>query len=234
VLPAFGVAALGDSSAVRSGQWAIALGDPAGPEKFFGVGTFASGPSRDCYQELRSSFYLQAALSVPPEAYGGPLVNIAGEVLGILSPRDPRPGPAASAAPPGIEFALPSNIVIGLYDTIRQKGSFRSPWLGFSVMSRSELMHAQGAEAFEALEKPRSGIYIENVFDPSPAFAAGVRPGDFLVRFDGVDIRAPVDFQRQLYLAGIGGDARLELFHAGTSRTLSLHIEERPPEAHVR
>jgi len=229
--PKFEVARLGDSGALKPGRWAIAVGDPAGPEKFVGVGVFSSGASRDCYQELRSAFYLQLSMTAHPEAYGGPVLDLDGNVLGILAPRDPQPGPVTGGAHYGIEFAMPSNIVVGLYHTIKQKGSFKSPWLGFSVMARSELIKERGHEAFEALNPPRFGIFIEDVFEPSPARAADIQPGDFLVSFGGVPIHAPIDFQRQLYLTGIGREAQLEIFHAGETRLLSLTVEERPAEA---
>ena len=120
-----------------------------------------------------------------PECYGGPLLNVRGEVIGILLPLRSRFGALPIEPARGLEFALPSNVLSGLYNSLRQVGSARSPWLGFAVMSRAELLKDKGPEAFAAMPKPRFGIYIENVFSPSPAAAAGLQPGDFLVKFDG-------------------------------------------------
>ena len=228
---AFTVARFGDSDALRTGDLVFGVGDPAGPEKYFALGTFVSRPTRDCYQEMLSAFYLQAALVVPSEAYGGPLLNLAGEVVGVLSPRRPKPGVAASEPRTGLELALPSKIVVGLYDSLKQARSVRSPWLGFAIMSREELATTRGIDAFNAMAKPRHGVLIESVFKPSPAALADVRPGDFLVFFDGLGVFAPVDFQRYMYIAGIGKKVKLELFRNGETIVREVTIEARPEAA---
>jgi len=224
----------GDSDAMESGDWAFAFGDPAGPGRFFSAGTFVSNPVRECYQDSMSSFFALAALVVPPLAYGGPLVNLNGEVVGILAPRDFGAGTFANTPKSGLELALPSKIVRGLHQSIRTVKSFQSPWLGFSVMSRDEIALVRGIDAFNALVKPKSGILIESVFTPSPAQAAGVLPGDFLVGFDAYKVFSPVDFQRYLYLAGVGKRVSLELFRDGRVVKVELTIERRPPEAMPR
>lgn len=224
----------GDSDALECGQWAFALGDPAGPEKFFAAGLFVAKPDRECYQDYLSAFYSQTALVVHPQAYGGPLLDVEGDVVGILAPREFPPGSRGDAPKLGLEFALPSKIIAGLRESIGKARSFQSPWLGFGVMSRAEIATVRGVEAFNALAKPKNGILIENVFTPSPASAADVRPGDFLVGFDTYKVFTPVDFQRYLYLAGIGKKVRLELFRNGETLQRELVIERRPTEAKPR
>jgi serine protease Do len=223
----------GDSDTLECGQWTMAFGDPAGPEKFFTAGSFIARPTRDCYQEQLTATYLQAAMTVHPQAYGGPLVNLEGEVIGVLAPRNPAPGGAHEPGF-GIELALPSKIVTGLYHAIREARNFQSPWLGFAVMSRAEVATARGIEAFNAMTKPRHGILIENVFRPSPAAEAGILPGDFLVGFEATRIFTPVDFQKCLYLAGVGRKVKLELFRGGETLHKELTIQVRPPEATTR
>lgn len=239
VLPAghsgvFPALELGDSDELECGDWTFGIGDPAGPEKFFAAGTFVAKPARECYQDYLSAFYMQAAMVAPPQAYGGPLLNLEGEIVGILAPRDISPGNHGDLPRQGVELALPVKIVEGLYETIRTTQSTRSPWLGFSVMSRDELALARGVEAFNSMSKPSTGIYVESVFVPSPASTAGIRPGDFLVGFDTFKVSTPVDFQRHLYLAGIGEKVELELWRRGRTVNVELPIERRPPEAKPR
>jgi serine protease Do len=223
-----------DSDALRSGHWVIGLGDPAGPERFLSVGTFIAQPSRDCYQDLLSAFYMQVGMVAHPEAYGGPLVDMAGEVVGIIAPRQIAPGKWAVSQRLGIEFALPSKIVVGLHEAIRNVRSFHSPWLGFAVMSRPEIAAVRGIDAYQELDKPRNGILIENVFQPSPAFQVGLQPGDWLVAFDETRIFTPVDFQRCLYLAGIGTAVQLDVYRGGSAFRQQLVVEERPAQARPR
>jgi serine protease Do len=224
----------GDSEAMGTGHWTLAFGDPAGPERFFAVGTFVAQPSRDCYQDLLSAFYLQVGLVAHPEAYGGPLVDLQGEVIGILAPRQVSAGKWAASPRLGIEFGLPSKIVSGLYDSIRTVRSFQSPWLGFAVMSRPEIAAARGVQAYEAMNKPRNGILIENVFQPSPAAELGIQPGDWLVTFGKTRIFTPVDFQRALYLAGIGAKVELELCRDGSTFVREATVQLRPAAATPR
>ena len=134
----------------------------------------------------------------------------------------------------GIEFALPSNIIRALYPTILKNESRVSPWLGFAVMSGIELQRELGIEGYSKLLKPRAGIYIENLFDPSPAHSAGVKIGDFLTRFDGAIIGGPLDFQRAMYMAGVGRSVELEFFRAGETYSVRLEVEPRPEAAITR
>lgn len=228
---------IGDSDAVEPGEWTLGFGDPAGPQKFVGTGVLAAKPARDCYQELLVSAYMQTSLRVPQQGYGGPLVNLRGELIGITIPLevDPSLGVEGSSLQDECSYALPSKIFTGLYESIREARSFKSPWFGFAVMSRAEIAKAKGFEAFQKMNKPKTGgILIESIFTPSPAAAAGVQPGDFLVKFDGKEITAPVEFQRALYLSGIGHEATLEFFRDGETVIKQIKIEQRPAEAKPR
>jgi S1-C subfamily serine protease len=222
----------GDSSEMKPGYWAFAIGDPFGIEQFFAPSVLSATPSRDCYQEKISASYLQTAMNLHPEAIGGPLVDIDGNVIGLLAPRER----STVIGPPrgDLQFALPSNILKGIAASILEKSSFDSPWLGFSVMSRAELREELGPRAFSKLSRPEIGVYIENTFDPSPAHEAGIRPGDFLVAFDGHPIHTPIEFQKFFYLAGAGTLVDLEFFRAGETIKKSMRIEERPPDASSR
>ena len=129
---------------------------------------------------------------------------------------------------------MPTNIVMNLHTAIIKAGSHRSPWIGVAVMSRPELIRERGAEAFKALAKPRFGIMIENVFDPSPANANDIRPGDWMMQLNQNPIRTPLEFQKYIYLAGIGGEATFKMWRDGVERDVVLKIEPRPADATFR
>jgi len=196
------------------------------------LGLLAATPSRECYQEQLTASYLQVVLQAHPGAYGGALLDLHGRFVGMLVPRDPDMG--IGGGPTGVEFALPSNIIRGIYPAILANESRRSPWLGFAVVSMVELQRELGLEAFLELDRPLTGIRIENVFSPSPAHEAGVRSGDFLTRFGDAPIGTPIDFQRQLYMAGEGRKVKLEFYRAGETFTVELEVEVRPAEATTR
>lgn len=227
-------ARFGDSDAVRVGHWAIALGDPWGAERTFQAGTIAARAQRQCYQDQLSRTLLQSSLRLHPESYGGPLVDIHGAVIGINVPR-PQAEDAVEDGR-GSEYALPINLVTGIYEALSAKGSTASPWLGVSVLELSTVRRRWIEEDRkvvlpETKYYPGSGVWIDNVYAPSPASRAGVRVGDFLVKVDGKFVFSPYDFQKWIYLAGVGKTVRVELFRDGESLELETTLEARPAEA---
>jgi S1-C subfamily serine protease len=232
--PRFEPIPFGDSSKAEVGQLAFALGDPFGPEFLFSQGLISATPGRDCYQEQLSAAYLQASLPMLAGGFGGALVNRRGEWIGLLSFVPSLGIPEQDFAQQGLAYALPANIVQALYSTIKKQQSFRSPWLGWAVMSPAELYRERGAEALKSMQLPRVGIFIENVFAGSPADQAGIQPGDFLCRLGEAYIADPLDFQKQLYLAGIGSSVECEFFRNGEVFNRTLTITERPKEAITR
>ena len=219
----------GESDQLKPGSWAFLVGDPPGIDTFFAATVLSGIPRRDCYQENLQASYLQIPRVIHPEVLGGPVTNIDGAVVGMLMPRWDRP--KIAPAQQVIQFALPSKIIREIAAPIIHQRSVESPWLGFSVMSREELREEIGPRALSQLPRPPVGIYIENVFGPSPAFGAGIRPGDFLTEFNGYPVNSPIEFQKQFYLAGPGSTIEVETFRNGTKRRSSLTIGTRPPEA---
>lgn len=214
----------------RIGHWSIAVGDPNGPVKVFDPGVVTALPDRDCYQENMTATYIHTSARCHLEAYGGPLVDIQGRVLGMLVPRDP----GRRSSHYELEVALPSDVLVNLTKVLIEKGSKQSPWLGFAVMSYAELMTERGPDGFRALSPPPSGIYLEAIFDPSPASRAGLQIGDFLVGLAGQPIRSPLEFQRLLYLSGVGTRVEIEVHRSGETFRKTIVIEERPAEATFR
>ncbi len=218
---------LGDSDRVETGHWVIGLGDPPGPERTIAVGLIASAPQRQCYQADLSATRLQSSLAVPPGALGGPVVDIEGQVLGITVRQESEPG-----APPGSSI-LPVNLVTTLVDALKVAHSERSPWIGVSVLELPTVRQRLGARAAEA-HIPPTGVEIDDVFDPSPASRAGVRPGDFLAGLGGHPVFAVGDFQTWLYVAGIGAAVDLDLVRDGQPMKVAVTIDARPRNATTR
>ena len=81
---------------------------------------------------------------------------------------------------------------------------------------------------------PRIGVYIDDVYEPSPAAAAGVRIGDRLISIDGNRLVSVSAFQRWLYLSGIGRTITLEIFRDGQVLEKQVTVAERPDAARPR
>ena len=218
----------GESDQLKPGSWAFLVGDPPGIDTFFTPSVLSGIPRRDCYQEDLQASYLQIARMIHPDALGGPVTDIEGAVVGMLMPRRDRP--KIAPAQQIVQFALPAKIIREIAAPIVHQRSVDSPWLGFSVMSREELREEIGPRALSQMSRPPVGIYIENVYEPSPAFAAGIRPGDFLTEFNGYPINSPIEFQKHFYLSGPGATVEVSTYRAGTVKKAILTIGTRPAE----
>jgi serine protease Do len=218
---------LGNGTA-KTGQWVLAFGNPPGPERTLQFGLVAYEPSRDCYQDQLSATYLQTSVQVSPASLGGPLVNLKGEVIGINTRRSDSASSDSTVAASGSGYALPINLATAIYQSILFQRSKRSPWLGFSVL----LLTPEKRK--ELGDMRLYGILIDNVFDPSPATAAGVQVGDVLQTMNRQRILTVYDFQRWTYSFGIGAPVELGIVRKGKPMTLKAVIAERPANATTR
>jgi serine protease Do len=172
---------------------------------------------------------------VHPESYGGPLVDVRGAVIGMLVP---RPGGGAAEAG-GSEYALPIDLALTLYEALRARPTHRSPWLGVSVLDRDAAAKRlrEGDRRVLLPDNayyPGVGVWIDDVFEPSPASRAGFRTGDFIVKMNGKLVFSVADFQRALYLAGVGAALPIELFRDGQGAVHTVTLESRPEVATTR
>jgi S1-C subfamily serine protease len=218
-----------DSDRLAVGHWVIALGDPPGAEKTFAVGVVSAPPARQCYQEHLSATLLQTSLAVPPSGLGGPVVDIYGRVAGISVRRAQEVDVGGVPA----SGTLPINLVLNLYEALKVAQSVRSPWIGISVLELA-LVRTRREAGGQPLDLPAAGVYVDDVFAPSPAAQAGVRPGDFLIAMGGRRVASVADFQTALYTLGIGAEIELDLLRAGKPVRASVTIEARPEAATTR
>lgn len=232
--PALPPLPLADRDAARTGHWVIALGRPWGPGRAFAVGTLASPPERECYQEDRTATLFQASLRVAPGSWGGPLVDIHGRVLGVVLPGR-RPAEAElTAFAPAQELALPVDLALTVVQALVTTESRRTPWLGLSVRELAAVRRERQRAGGDTQALPRTGVWIDDVYEPSPAAAAGIRPGDALVALDGQRLYSVGGFQRWLYISGIGRRVQIEVWRDGETLERAVTIEERPAAAAPR
>jgi len=126
---------------------------------------------------------------------------------------------------------LPIDLCFNIYDSIKQKGGLKSPWTGFSVrpLNDSEM------KLFPTAKKHNGGIAIEYVWDDSPAQKLGIRVNDILVQFSYNRILAVGDFQKWLYMYGVGHPVKLMILRNGKDYLVTAYvIEERPVRAKPR
>jgi len=207
---------LGNSETLKVGDFVVAIGNPFGLSQSVSMGILSARSRRDIAPSGRQGLYdfLQTDASINPGNSGGPLLNLAGEVIGINS--------AVNAAGQGIGFAIPINLVKQLLPDLKEKGRVQRSWIGVAVQRVSPEI-AQGL----GLERPR-GALVSQVVQGSPGYKAGLKPGDVITRFDGKAIEDSTDLPLLATTAGIGRTVPLELIRDGEVRSAKVTLASLP------
>ena len=224
-------ARIGKVESLEIGDSVFAVADPFGAARTFAPGVVMALPVAACYQADLTGSFIHGSMAISPESVGGALVNASGEVMGMMVP-PPSLQPSERLQPHAyVTYSMQIDTALGVAEALTQKRSNHSPWTGFSVLSQQELKaRMKDDAAFAALKKPPYGLLVDDLYDPSPATAAGVRRGDFVTEINGTRIVGVVDFQQSLYYFS-GSQVPVKFFRDGKDLTVMLKIEERPVAA---
>jgi serine protease Do len=212
----FPSAKFGDSSAVRVGQWVLAVGSPFGLDRTVTLGV-VSGIGRENINLSRYENFIQTDASINPGNSGGPLFNLRGEVIGINT--------AIINFAQGIGFAIPSNMAKQVIQQLLTQGRVTRGWLGVGIQPLTmELARKFGVNEGE-------GVLVNEVFEKDPASAAGIKPGDIVTRIDGTVIDSPNRLTR--VVAGLipGSTIQVEIVRDQQRLILEVSLAERPDHA---
>lgn len=224
-------ATIGSVDDIQVGDDLFAVADPFGAARTFAPGIVMALPQVSCYQADLTGSFIHGSMSVCPGAVGGALVNRDGHVVGMIVP---PPSPDALARPVPEAFAtygMQIQTALAVGEALKRKRSDISPFLGFSVLSLPELKaKLRNDAAYDAVVKPEYGLYIDDVFAPSPAAEAGVQVGDFVMEINGTRIGGVPDFQQCLYYFA-GTRVPVRIFRDGKELSPMIAIEARPASA---
>ena len=202
---------LGDSSRVRVGEWVLAIGSPFGLENTVTAG-IVSAKSRDTGDYLP---FIQTDVAVNPGNSGGPLLNTAGQVIGINSQIFSRSGGYM-----GISFAIPIDEAMRVADQLRTNGKMTRGRIGVALGE----MTKEVAESL-GLGKPR-GAYVRNVEPGGPAAAGGIEAGDVILSFNGRDISKSTDLPRVVGETKPGTSVPVQVWRKGGTRDLTVTVTD--------
>jgi len=209
---------LGDSDGLKVGQFAIAIGTALGEFRHtvttgvvsgLGRGITAGSAFEGFVERLDNVIQTDAAIN--PGNSGGPLLNSAGQVIGV--------NVAVAQGAENVGFAIPINVVKTGLEQFRQSGKFASrPFLGVEyqmVSQRAALMN----------EVPQ-GAYILNVVDGSPASGAGLEVDDIVVKIDGENLSEENQLSDVITTKKVGDTLRLEIWRNGETLTLTATLSD--------
>jgi serine protease Do len=207
------VAVLGNSDALRVGDWVMAIGNPFGLTNTVTTGivsakgrVIGAGPYDD---------FIQTDASINPGNSGGPLFNMAGEVVGINTAIFSQSGGNI-----GIGFAIPVNLVKNLVPELETKGTVTRGWLGVSVQPVTPDL----ARSF-GLDKER-GALVGDVVAQGPAHKAGIKRGDVIVSYDGKKVDESVTLPGLVAATPVGKTVPVEVVRDGKSTTFNVAISK--------
>jgi len=202
----------GDSNAARVGDWVLAMGNPLGQGFSVSAGIVSA---RNRALSGTYDDYIQTDAAINRGNSGGPLFNMDGEVIGvntaILSP---------NGGSIGIGFSMASNVVTRVVNQLKEFGETRRGWLGVRIQDvTQDVADAMG------LAKA-SGALITDVPD-GPAKDAGLKTGDVILSFAGVEVEDTRGLVRQVGNSTVGASVRVTVLREGKSQTLKVKLGRR-------
>jgi serine protease Do len=205
--------AMGDSDALRVGEWVMAIGNPFGLEHTVTAG-IVSAKGRFIGQTSYDQF-IQTDVAINPGNSGGPLINLEGEVVGINTAIFSRTGGSI-----GIGFAIPINLAKELLPELEEKGRVTRGWLGVLIQKVTpEIAETLG------LEEAR-GALVADVMKDGPAAEAGIEVGDVIIEFDGHSVKDSNELPLMVARTKVGTSVALKLIRNGKLNDLSVRIGE--------
>ena len=210
------IARLGNSDGVQVGDWVLAFGSPFGLEATVTAG-IVSAKDRSNISNKQFQRFIQTDAAINPGNSGGPLVNLAGEVIGINTAIY-----TSSRGYEGVGFALPSNTAINIYNQLVTKGKVTRGSIGITFgedrSSNPVLMKELGVE---------HGIVIERVEPGSPADKAGLKAGDVITSVNGKPVMNGNDLVNPIVVTPIGDTVEITYTRDKQSHSATVGVADR-------
>lgn len=199
------------AEAARVGQISLGVGRPGreGLQASFGIVSAAGGPLRTGRGTMMER-YVQTDATPYPGFGGGPLIDVHGDVLGIITAGMMR----------GVTLAVPADVAWQVAGTLKTQGHVKRGYLG--ILSQPVRLPAG-----QRVEGRRQGLLVVGVEDDSPAGRGGLLMGDILVGVDGQSVEDTNELQALLTGERVGKEVRVEVIRGGDPRTLRLTVGQR-------
>lgn len=213
-------ARLGDSNKVEIGDFVLAVGSPFGLSHSVTYGIVSAKGRRDLElgdEGVRYQDFLQTDAAINPGNSGGPLINLRGEVVGINTAIASNSG-----GNEGIGFSIPINMVMTIARQLVERGEVTRAYLGVKLSQTFD-----AAEAARLGMNRRRGALINGITANSPAEAAKLRPGDVVLRFDGIAVENDAHLINLVSLMEVDREVPVVIFRDRQEMTINVRVGNR-------
>ncbi len=208
---------MGDSDRLKVGQRVFAIGNPFGLNQTVTSG-IVSATGRDNMGITDYEDFIQTDAPINPGNSGGALVNIRGELIGINTAIV-----STSGGYQGIGFAIPSDMVKTVMESLIKNGKVVRGWLGVSAQPLTPEM----AKQFGI--KEQGGALVGDVVQGSPAEKAGLKRGDVIIKYNGNQVNDPAQLKNMTASTPVGKEVLLDIVREGKTKQVKVEIAELHP-----
>lgn len=217
---------LGRSENLTPGEWAIAIGNPLGLDNTVTAGIISATGRSSSQVGIpdRRVRFIQTDAAINPGNSGGPLLNDRGEVIGINT--------AIRANAQGLGFAIPIETGWRIAQQLFEKGEAQHPYLGIQMVDLTpDLKESinQNSEIGLKVNEDK-GVLIIQVMQNAPAAAAGLRPGDLILKVNSAPVASSSDVQEQIESSQVGGTVSVEVKRNNETKVVQVKPTAFPAE----
>jgi Do/DeqQ family serine protease len=215
------IAELGDSNNIQVGDWVLAIGNPLGFASSITSGIISALGRENNFGSASGGFteYIQTDAAINQGNSGGALVNIQGQVIGINTwIASPTGGNV------GLGFAIPINNAKKDINDFIAKGKVEYGWLGITIGEVAPPL------AEDLKIRGKDGAFVYSVFKDSPAFQAGVFPGDFITSLNGTEVKNSSQLLKLIGDLAPGSISRLAFIRDGKNQEITVKLVSRDNE----
>ncbi|EPI00457.1 serine protease do-like HtrA [Enterococcus faecalis 13-SD-W-01] len=225
------VASFGDSSALKVGEPAIAIGSPLGSEY---ANSVTSGIVSSLNRQVTSTNEsnetvninaIQTDAAINPGNSGGPLVNIEGQVIGINSSKIASSSESSSdVSIEGMGFAIPSNDVVNVINQLEKDGKVSRPALGITMVDLSSVSTQQQEQVLKIPSSVTNGVIVTSVQSATPAEKAGLKQYDVITKIDDTEVSSGIELQAALFKKQVGDSVKITYYDESEEKTVTVDL----------
>lgn len=225
-------AEFGDSSKIAVGENVLAIGSPLGSEYASSVTQgIISAKKRlveatsENGQNYGGSTVIQTDAAINPGNSGGPLINFAGQVIGINSMKLSTSSSGTSVE--GMGFAIPSDQVVDVVNKLVKDGKITRPAIGIGLVNLSEVTADDQKSTLKIPDSVTGGVVVMSLTKKGPADNAGLKKYDVIVGIDGKKVTTQADLREVLYKHKLGDTITLTYYHHSNKKTVKVKLTQK-------